>query len=397
MFEPPDPALLERIRLPVPSAGTKGVLVFPTVDGKLVAGPTAHRPARQARLERAARGARRGAGQGEQRWCRRCAGAEPIASYAGLRPAGRGVQLPDRALARAAAPGARRRDPLHRPVRMPRHRRARHGAAARGGRRAGRGAAAAPGRAAARSSSRGGALRRLLVEAPRERTAAARARRRHDRREGGARRRAAAAARVGDATHPDAASATGLGRADRGGRAERIRGVRGRGAVRSVRRGGCVRARPSGRVGDRLGRGDRRAAVAERRVAGQAARWTCSSGCTAAGLEDEIKARSGLPLDPYFSAGKLDVDAGATWPTCRPRASAARCGSARWTRSCATGSARASRRIPPPRRACSCSRSGATDWDPWLCETFGVPAEALPRIEDTVGELGHAAPPELGP
>ena len=32
----------ERIVLPVPSAGTKGVLVFPTVDGKLVAGPTAH-------------------------------------------------------------------------------------------------------------------------------------------------------------------------------------------------------------------------------------------------------------------------------------------------------------------------------------------------------------------
>ncbi len=90
VFEPADPALLEVIRLPVPSTGTKGVLVFPTVDGKLVAGPTAHdqhdkrdwsvRPGaseevlgKAADLVPALRGAR------------------PIASYAGLRPAGREV------------------------------------------------------------------------------------------------------------------------------------------------------------------------------------------------------------------------------------------------------------------------------------------------------------------
>ena len=72
VFEPPDPALLEVIRLSVPSAGTKGVLVFPTVDGKLVAGPTAHdqRDKRDWSVRAAAQDEvwrRPGS------WCRRCA------------------------------------------------------------------------------------------------------------------------------------------------------------------------------------------------------------------------------------------------------------------------------------------------------------------------------------
>ena len=109
---------------------------------------------------------------------------------------------------------------------------------------------------------------------------------------------------------------------------------------------------------------------------------------TAAGLEEEITRRSGLPLDPYFSAAKLtwmleELDRGEG----RARARAG-CGSARSTRSCATGSARVSRPIRPPRRACSSPRPGPTDFDPWLCETFGVPRDVLPRIEDTVGDLG---------
>jgi glycerol-3-phosphate dehydrogenase len=90
VFEPPDPALLERIRLPVPSAGTKGVLVFPTVDGRLVAGPTAHdqddkhdwsvRP--EARVEVLGKA---------RALAPELAGAEPFDAYAGLRPAGVGV------------------------------------------------------------------------------------------------------------------------------------------------------------------------------------------------------------------------------------------------------------------------------------------------------------------
>ena len=41
VFDPPGGEPLERILLPVPTKRTKGVLVFPTIDGKVVAGPTA--------------------------------------------------------------------------------------------------------------------------------------------------------------------------------------------------------------------------------------------------------------------------------------------------------------------------------------------------------------------
>jgi glycerol-3-phosphate dehydrogenase len=89
VFDPPD-GRLERIILPVPTERTKGVLVFPTLDGKVIAGPTAVdltdkrdwsvRPeARQEIMPKAVAA------------YPPLAGAEPIAAYAGLRPAGRGV------------------------------------------------------------------------------------------------------------------------------------------------------------------------------------------------------------------------------------------------------------------------------------------------------------------
>jgi glycerol-3-phosphate dehydrogenase len=82
--EPP-----EQILLPVPSEGTKGVLVFPTLDGKVVAGPTAvdgedkddwsvRAEAREAILPKAIA------------MYPPLRGAEPLFAYAGLRPAGRG-------------------------------------------------------------------------------------------------------------------------------------------------------------------------------------------------------------------------------------------------------------------------------------------------------------------
>lgn len=72
------------IRLPVPRAGTKGVLVFPTTDGHTIVGPTAvdgedkddwsvRAESRDALLEHAAAHGLR----------------DPVAVYAGLRPAGR--------------------------------------------------------------------------------------------------------------------------------------------------------------------------------------------------------------------------------------------------------------------------------------------------------------------
>ena len=86
VFDPPEP--LERILLPLPAKGTKGVLVFPTVDGHVVAGPTAVD------------------GEDKEDWSVRpeardelmpkavamwpaLEGCEPVAAYAGLRPAGR--------------------------------------------------------------------------------------------------------------------------------------------------------------------------------------------------------------------------------------------------------------------------------------------------------------------
>jgi len=90
VFDPPGGRPLDRILLPVPTKRTKGVLVFPTIDGKVVAGPTAHD------------------GEDKADWSVRpeawdevlskartmlpaLEGEEPVAAYAGLRPAGRGV------------------------------------------------------------------------------------------------------------------------------------------------------------------------------------------------------------------------------------------------------------------------------------------------------------------
>jgi glycerol-3-phosphate dehydrogenase len=90
VFDPPYGAQLDQILMPVHTKRTRGVLVFPTIDGKIVAGPTA------VDLEN------------KHDWSVRAAsleeiigkaaalyppleGAEPVFAYAGLRPAGRDV------------------------------------------------------------------------------------------------------------------------------------------------------------------------------------------------------------------------------------------------------------------------------------------------------------------
>jgi glycerol-3-phosphate dehydrogenase len=90
VFEPRAGEWLERILLPVPTKRTKGVLVFPTIDGMVVAGPTAVdiddkgdwsvRPEAGDEILPKAR----------SMWPP-LDGLEPVAAYAGLRPAGRGV------------------------------------------------------------------------------------------------------------------------------------------------------------------------------------------------------------------------------------------------------------------------------------------------------------------
>jgi glycerol-3-phosphate dehydrogenase len=90
VFHPPAGKRLERILLPIPTKRTKGVLVFPRLDGTVAAGPTAVdlddkadwsvRP--EAHDEVIAKAAEL------LPWL---AGAVPVGEWAGLRPAGRGV------------------------------------------------------------------------------------------------------------------------------------------------------------------------------------------------------------------------------------------------------------------------------------------------------------------
>src|SRR4029078_4151642 len=106
---------------------------------------------------------------------------------------------------------------------------------------------------------------------------------------------------------------------------------------------------------------------------------------TSEGHADEIQELSGMPLDPYFSAGKLawllEHDEQVAQAV---EAGTARLGTVdsflcdRLGAGFATDSSTASR-----------TQLGAPEWDPALLEIFGVPLAALPEIMDTAGDLGH--------
>ena len=102
------------------------------------------------------------------------------------------------------------------------------------------------------------------------------------------------------------------------------------------------------------------------------------------GSGERVRERSGLPLDPYFSAGKLawllEHDEGVQ----RAREGGSlRMGTVdsflcdRLGAGFATDPATASR-----------TQLGAPGWDQELLDLFGVPREVLPEIADTAGDLG---------
>jgi glycerol kinase len=104
----------------------------------------------------------------------------------------------------------------------------------------------------------------------------------------------------------------------------------------------------------------------------------------ASGRGDEVRERSGMPLDPYFSAGKIAwllehdgsvrraLDAGNLRIGTVDSFLCDRLGN-----EFATDPSTASR-----------TQLGAPDWDPRLLELFGVPSGVLPTIRDTAGDLG---------
>jgi glycerol-3-phosphate dehydrogenase len=90
VFELPNGQRLDHIILPVPTKRTKGVLVFPTLDGKVVAGPTA--------VDLDDKGDWSVRPEAQQEILAKAVaqfpaleGLTPIDSYTGLRPAGRGT------------------------------------------------------------------------------------------------------------------------------------------------------------------------------------------------------------------------------------------------------------------------------------------------------------------
>ncbi len=98
----------------------------------------------------------------------------------------------------------------------------------------------------------------------------------------------------------------------------------------------------------------------------------------------EIAQRSGMPLDPYFSAGKI------AWLLEHEAAVAKQlaAGSLRIGTVDSFLCDRLGARFATDPSTASRTQLGAPEWDPALLNIFGIPPEVLPAIEDTVGDLG---------
>jgi glycerol kinase len=107
------------------------------------------------------------------------------------------------------------------------------------------------------------------------------------------------------------------------------------------------------------------------------------------GGAEAVRERSGMPLDPYFSAGKL------TWLLEHDEgvADARRRGVLRLGTVDAFLCERLGAGFHTDPSTASRTQLGAPGWDPVLLDAFGVPAEALPPIVDTIGEIGTLSHP----
>ena len=161
---------------------------------------------------------------------------------------------------------------------------------------------------------------------------------------------------------------------------------RGRRAARGRARDRGLRPRPPGRVGARLGRGERPPADPGRHLAGQALPGGPRPARVGGPRRRDPRA-SGMPLDPYFSAGKL------AWllehdDEVAKAVEAGRRGWGRSTRSSATGWAPASRPTPRPRRARSSARPSGT---PRCSRSSACRASRCPRSWTRRGTWARSA------
>lgn len=120
-------------------------------------------------------------------------------------------------------------------------------------------------------------------------------------------------------------------------------------------------------------------------------------GLRASGLEEEVRKRTGLLLDPYFSAtkiawmlkhipgarqaaedGKLAVGTIDTWLLWHLSGG----------RTFATDVSNASRTL--------LFNINTLQWDPWLCEQFHIPQSLLPEVRATTADFGSTSPELFG-
>ena len=115
------------------------------------------------------------------------------------------------------------------------------------------------------------------------------------------------------------------------------------------------------------------------------------------GHEEELRARTGLVLDPYFSGTKLEwlLDRNSGW---RDRAAAGDLAFGTidsWLIFRLTGGrVHATDHTNASRTLLYSLDSG--DWDPWLCDLFGVPPAMLPQVRASAGDFGVTDPEVLG-
>jgi len=117
----------------------------------------------------------------------------------------------------------------------------------------------------------------------------------------------------------------------------------------------------------------------------------------AAGHEARIRELTGLPVDAYFSATKIAHILDGT-PGLRERAAAGELAAGTidaWLVWNLTGGREHLTDVS------NASRTSLLDlrtlaWDPWLCQTFGVPATVLPRVVSSSGVVAESDPGLLG-